>query len=113
MDVVAISRLDVCLVNLDPTIGTEINKKRPCLVISPDEMNHGYIKTIIIAPMTTTIRKNFPTRIELVFGGKHGQIALDQMRAIDRVRIIKKLGKISIETQKETLRLLQEIFAEG
>lgn len=104
-----INRFDVFLVNLDPTVGHEIKKTRPCLVISPNEMNH-YISTVIIAPMTTKGR-NYPTRISCSFQGKKGQIVLDQIRTIDKKRLVKKLGVISGSTQLKTLALLQELFA--
>lgn len=91
-----INQYDVCLIELDPAKGHEIQKTRPCLVLSPNEMNHN-ISTLIIAPMTTKSH-DFPTRVEVNFGGKHGWIVLDQIRTIDRVSMIKKLGKIE-ETQ--------------
>ncbi|MBD2260258.1 type II toxin-antitoxin system PemK/MazF family toxin [Pseudanabaena sp. FACHB-2040] len=109
MDVV-IRRFDVILVNLDPTIGNEIRKTRPCLVVSPDEMNR-YISTLIVAPMTTKGR-DYPTRITCEFEGKAGQIVLDQLRTIDKKRIIKKLGAIPVVTQKDVLAVLAELFAE-
>ncbi len=109
MDLV-IRRFEVYLVNLDPTIGSEIQKTRPCLVISPDEMN-AHIFTIIVAPMTTRGRE-YPTRVQCQFQGKSGQIVLDQIRTVDKVRLVKKLGKISAETQKEVLSALAEMFAE-
>lgn len=105
-----IKRFDVCLVNLDPTIGHEIKKTRPCLVISPDEMNR-YISTVILAPMTTKGR-TYPTRVSCSFQGKKGQIVLDQLRTVDKKRLIKKLGVISPQAQKKTLQILQELFAE-
>lgn len=104
-----INRFDVFLVNLDPTVGHEIKKTRPCLVISPDEMNH-HISTVIVAPMTTRGKK-YPTRITCSFQGKKGQIIVDQIRTIDRKRLVKKLGVISKKTQAKTLSLLQELFA--
>ena len=109
MDLV-VRRFEVYLVNLDPTVGTEIQKTRPCLVISPDEMNAN-IATVIIAPMTTKGR-GYPTRVDLQFQGKSGQIVLDQIRTVDKSRLVKKLGKISAEIQKEVLAVLAEIFAE-
>lgn len=105
-----INRFDVFLVNLDPTVGHEIKKTRPCLVVSPNEMNHN-ISTVIIAPMTTKGR-NYPTRISCSFQSKTGQIILDQIRTIDKVRLVKKLGVISKTTQSKTLNVLQELFAE-
>ncbi|MGB3492159.1 MAG: type II toxin-antitoxin system PemK/MazF family toxin [Elainellaceae cyanobacterium] len=105
-----VKRFDVFLVNLDPTIGNEIQKTRPCVVISPDEMNR-YISTIIIAPMTTT-SKAYPTRIRCQFQGKSGQIILDQIRTIDKRRLVKKLGQINQDEQKMLLDILAEMFAE-
>ncbi len=109
MDLV-IRRFEVYMVNLDPTLGSEIQKTRPCLVISPDEMN-AHIATIIVAPMTTKGR-DYPTRVGCQFQGKSGQIVLDQIRTVDKVRLVKKLGKISAENQKEVLSVLAEMFAE-
>ncbi len=109
MDMV-IRRFEVYLINLDPTIGREIKKTRPCLIISPDDMNK-YLSTVIIAPMTTKER-TYPTRINCQFDGKEGQIVLDQIRTIDKVRIIKNLGKINNPTQKEVLVTLAELFSE-
>ena len=103
-------RFEVYLVNLDPTIGREIKKTRPCLIISPDEMNQ-HIATVIIAPMTTQGR-SYPTRIPCEFQGKAGQIVLDQIRTVDRARLVKKLGQIDSATQKAVLLLLAEMFAE-
>ena len=105
-----VNRFDVYLVSLDPTIGTEIQKTRPCLIISPDEMN-AYIQTAIIAPMTTKGR-NYPTRVSCRFEGKDAQIILDQIRTVDKVRLIKRLGRISPATQKRVLSILAELFAE-
>jgi len=104
-----VNRFDVFLVNLDPTVGHEIKKTRPCLVISPDEMNH-HISTVIVAPMTTRGKK-YPTRITCSFQGKKGQIVVDQIRTLDRERLVKRLGVISRKTQSKTLALLQELFA--
>lgn len=107
---VVVKRFDVFLVNLDPTIGSEIKKTRPCVVISPDEMNR-YIATVIIAPMTTKGR-TYPTRVACQFQGKDGQIVLDQIRTIDKTRLVKKLGQISQDEQVAVLDILAEIFAE-
>ena len=104
-----VKRFEVYLVNLNPTIGVEIQKKRPCLIVSPDQMNRN-IKTAIIAPMTTKSR-SFPTRIACEFVGKNGFIVLDQIRTVDKVRLIKKLGEIDAETRVKVLEKLQEIFA--
>ena len=107
---VVVKRFEVYLVNLDPTTGAEIQKTRPCLVISPDEMNR-YIKTVIIAPMTTKGR-SYPTRVLCNFDGKEGQIVLDQLRTVDKIRLVKRLGEMDQETQKEVLLVLGEMFAE-
>jgi len=106
---VVIRRFDVYLVALDPTIGSEIKKTRPCLVISPDEMNE-HIATIIVAPMSTKGR-TYPTRVPCRFQGKSGQIVLDQLRTVDRARLIRRLGRISTGTQEGVLATLIEMFA--
>ena len=105
-----VKRFDVFLVNLDPTIGTEIRKTRPCLVISPDELN-DYIQTVIIAPMTTKARA-YPTRIPCEFGGREAHIVLDQIRTVDKQRLIKHVGTINQNTQRYVLDVLIELFAE-
>lgn len=105
-----IKRFEVYLINLDPTIGNEIQKTRPCLVISPDEMNN-HIATVIVAPMTTKGR-DYPTRVNCQFEGKSGQIVLDQIRTVDKSRLVKKLGKISDDTQDSVLAVLLEMFSE-
>ena len=104
-----VTRFDVFLISLDPTRGSEIRKTRPCLVISPDEMNRN-IRTVIVAPMTTK-RKDYPTRVTCTFKGKSGQIVLDQIRTVDKTRLIRRLGRISPVTQRNVLALLQELFA--
>ena len=104
-----INRFDVILVALDPTQGSEIRKTRPCLVVSPDEMNH-HLRTLIVAPMTTKGR-SYPTRIACVFRGKDGHIVLDQLRTIDRDRIIKRLGSIDQKVRRSVLSSLAELFA--
>jgi len=105
-----IKRFDVFLVNLDPTVGSEIQKTRPCVVISPDEMNRN-IATVIIAPMTTK-GKAYPTRIVCYFHDKDGQIILDRIRTIDKTRLVKKLGEISQDEQRVVIDILAEMFAE-
>lgn len=107
MAVVA-SRFEVHLVDLSPTVGHEIQKTRPCLIVSPDEMNHS-LGTVIIAPLTSKGR-NYPTRVPLEFQGKTGRVVLDQIRTIDKTRLIKRLGKIADVTQKSVCQLLQEMF---
>jgi len=104
-----VKRFEVYLVNLDPTKGKEIKKTRPCLVISPDEMNR-YIATIIVAPMTTK-GQDYPTRVFCEFQAKHGQIVLDQIRTVDKIRLIQKLGEIDKTSQQEVLEVLSEMFA--
>jgi len=105
-----VKRFEVYLVSLDPTLGSEIKKTRPCLVISPDEMNR-YIATVIVAPMTTQ-GQAYPTRVPCRFQGKDGQIVLDQIRTVDKTRLIRRLGKIHPSTQKAVLTILAEMFAE-
>jgi mRNA interferase MazF len=105
-----VRRFDVFLINLDPTVGSEIQKTRPCLVISPDVMNR-YIATVIVAPMTTKVRP-YPTRVECSFQGKDGQIVLDQIRTVDKVRLVRRLGRVDTQTQAEVLAVLAELFAE-
>jgi mRNA interferase MazF len=104
----AINRFEVYLINLDPTVGSEIKKTRPCLVVSPDEMNHN-IRTVIVAPLTTK-GPSYPTRVPCRFKGKGGQVVLDQVRAVDRSRLIKKLGRIDGPTAAAVLDVLQEMF---
>jgi mRNA interferase MazF len=104
-----INRFDVYLINLDPTVGSEIKKTRPCLIISPNEMNL-HIRTVIVAPMTTA-GKDYPTRVPCTFKKKMGQIVLDQIRTIDKKRLIKKLGMIDPGTQSEVISVLQRLFA--
>ena len=105
-----VKRFEVYLINLDPAIGSEIQKTRPCLIISPDEMN-AHIATVIVAPMTTKGR-DYPTRVICQFEGKQGQIVLDQIRTVDKIRLVKKLGKINASTQKEIQVILMDMFAE-
>lgn len=104
-----VSRFDVYLIRLDPTQGREIRKTRPCLIISPDEMNQ-HIDTVIIAPMTTKGRP-YPTRVPVRFKGKSGQVVLDQIRTVDKSRLVKRVGKIDELTRTQVLTLLAEIFA--
>ena len=104
-----IRRFDVHLINLDPTIGHEIKKTRPCVVISPDEMNR-HIGTVIIAPMTTKSH-DYPTRVSCFFQGKEGQVVLDQIRTVDRLRLVKKLGTLSSPTQDRIIAVLGEMFS--
>ncbi len=105
-----VRRFEVYLVNLDPTMGSEIRKTRPCLIISPDEMNR-YIATVIVAPMTTK-GKDYPTRVSCTFKGKRGQVVLDQIRTVDKSRLVQKLGVISQEAQSNVMSILAEIFSQ-
>lgn len=101
------NRFDIHLVQLEPTRGSEIRKIRPCVVISPDEM-HG-LRTVIIAPMTTK-GKAYPSRVPVEFRGGNGFIVLDQIRTVDRERLVKKLGRINDPTGAAVLSVLQEMF---
>lgn len=104
-----VSRFEVYLVRLNPTEGHEIRKTRPCLVISPDEMNR-HIGTVIVVPMTTKGRP-YPTRVPVRFRGKTGQIVLDQLRTVDKTRLVQRLGKIDEKTAQRVLAALSEMFA--
>ncbi len=103
-----IHRFEVHLAALDPTVGSEIKKTRPCLVVSPDELNHT-IRTAIVAPMTTK-GQAYPTRIDCRFKGKRGQVVLDQIRTLDQSRLVKKLGRIDADTAAAVLAVLREMF---
>ncbi len=105
-----IERFDVYLVILDPTVGSEIQKTRPCVIISPDEMNR-HIATVIVAPMTTKGR-SYPTRVACTFQGKEGQVVLDQIRTVDKSRLARKIGRLKVESQRELLSVLTEMFSE-
>jgi mRNA interferase MazF len=105
----AINRFEVYLVNLDPTVGSEIKKTRPCLVVSPDEINHN-IRTVIVAPMSTG-GQSYPTRVTCRFKGKNGQVVLDQIRTVDQKRLLKKMGQLDTNTAESVLDVLQEMFA--
>jgi mRNA interferase MazF len=100
---------EVWLVALDPTQGAEINKTRPCLVISPEDINE-HLKTVIVAPMTTVTR-SYPTRVEVRFQGKRGQIALDQLRSVDRQRLLRRLGTIPASAAQAASDTLLEMFS--
>jgi mRNA interferase MazF len=99
---------EVWLLSLDPTQGSEIQKTRPCLVVSPDEINR-HLRTVIIAPMTTSERP-YPTRVTVTFQSKRGQVALDQIRAVDRQRLVRKLGSVSAKTAQAVSTVLVEMF---
>ena len=103
-----VRRFEVWLVNLDPTTGSEIRKTRPALIVSPDVANK-HLHTVIVAPLTSTMRP-YPTRIVCVFQKKHGQLALDQLRAVDKIRLVKRLGKMDEKTTRVVCALLAEFF---
>jgi mRNA interferase MazF len=105
-----VSQYEVHLINLDPTIGHEIKKTRPCLIVSPDEMNNN-LSTVMIAPMTTKSH-SYPTRVEIKFGGKKGWIVLDQIRTADQVRLVKKLGLIKQKEITEVKRVIKEMLVD-
>ena len=105
-----IRRFDVYLINLDPTVGTEIQKTRPCIIISPDEMNR-HIATVMIAPVTTKGHP-YPSRVFCKFEGREGQIVLDQIRTVGKIRLVKKLGRLNKPYQDAVLAVLNEMFAE-
>lgn len=102
------NQYDIFLISLDPTVGHEIKKSRPCVVVSPDEMNRN-IQTVIIAPMTTKSR-SYPTRVPVHFEGKTGWIVLDQIRTVDQVRLIKKLGKVDSRTVQKIKAVIKEML---
>lgn len=108
MEMVA-HRFSVYLVNLDPTVGAEIRKTGPCVIVSPDEMNR-HIRTVIVAPLTAAGR-NYPTRIPCELNRKKGYIVLDQIRTIDKARLIKNIGTLDSETQYQVSSVLQELFS--
>ena len=103
-------RFDVYLVALDPTLGSETKKTRPCLIVSPDEANR-HLATVIVAPMTTK-GHSYPTRVSCTFQGKQGQVVLDQLRTVDKVRLVKHLGRINLPAQSSVLATLAEMFSE-
>jgi mRNA interferase MazF len=105
----AVSRFEIYLVSLDPIVGSEIKKTRPCLVVSPDEMNR-HIHTVIVAPMTTKGRL-YPTRVACRFRGKTGHVVLDQVRTVDASRLVRRLGRLGAGTGRKILAVLSEIFA--
>jgi mRNA interferase MazF len=107
---VVITRGEVHLVRLDPTLGSEIQKTRPCVIVSPDELN-AHLHTVIVAPMTTGGRA-YPWRVRCRFQQRSGYVVLDQLRTVDRERLVKKLGAVSSQTLIQVLGVLQEMFAE-
>lgn len=103
-----INQYKIVIINLDPTIGSEIKKARPCIVISPNEMNH-YLCTIVIAPLTTTLKK-YPTRIKIEHKNINGMVAIDQIRTVDKQRIVKVIGDLNNEEIKEIKRIIEETY---
>ena len=103
-----VNRFDVYIVVLGPTTGSEMEKSRPCLIVSPDEMNSN-LNTVIIAPMTTTIR-NYPSRVKTTFQEKEGDIALDQIRTVDKQRLQRRLGQIDSVAQQQVAKVLTNMF---
>jgi mRNA interferase MazF len=106
---VGVARFDVFLVNLDPTVGSEIKKSRPCVIVSPDEINR-HVRTVVVAPMTTAGR-SYPSRVETMFQGRQGQIVVDRLRTIDKSRLARRLGALDSEDADELLAVLREFFA--
>ena len=104
-----ISRFDVFLVNLDPTVGSETWKSRPCVVVSPDELNR-HIRTVVVAPMTTSGRP-YPSRVATHFGGRDGQVVIDQIRAVDKARLVRCLGALEPHEAESVLGILREFFS--
>lgn len=104
------NQYDIVLVNLDPTVGSEIQKNRPCVIVSPDEINHN-LQTIVVSPMTTTSRR-YPTRVKVKHNGKTGWIAIDQIRTIDKIRIIKTLGALTGSEIQEVKSVIKETFVD-
>lgn len=102
-------QFDVYSVNLDPTVGSEIKKTRPAVIVSPDVMNK-FLNTVIVAPLTSTV-KGYPSRISSSFKGQDGEIVLDQLRAVDKARLVKRLGKISADSAGDVLQVLQTMFS--
>ena len=105
----AVRRFDITLVNLDPTRGSEIRKTRPCVVVSPDEMNR-HLRTVIVVPMTSTTRE-YPTRIDVTFGNRQGQAALDRIRTVDRSRLVRTVGRLPDAQARAIAGTLQRMFA--
>jgi len=103
-----VKRFEVWLVNLDPTIGSEVKNTRPCMVVSPDVTNK-YLKTVTIVPLTSTI-KNYPTRVDCVFNEKNGQLVIDQIRSIDKRSLLKRLGTMDESTCHKASDVIVEMF---
>lgn len=104
-----VSRFDVFLVNLDPTVGSEIRKSRPCVVVSPDEMNR-HVRSVVVAPLTTS-GSPYPSRVPVRFAGKDGQVVIDQLRTVDKARLVRRLGALEAREAASVLDVLREFFA--
>jgi mRNA interferase MazF len=104
-----IERFGVFLVNFDPIVGSEIGKTRPCVIVTPDEMNR-HLRTVIAAPMTSA-RRGYPSRVPCVFQRKRGEVVLDQLRTIDKTRLIRQVGALDLATARKLLAALQEMFS--
>ena len=104
-----VSRFDVFVVNLDPTIGSEIRKARPCVIVSPDEVNR-HVRTVVVAPLTTA-RRPYPSRVPVLFDGKDGQVVIDQLRTVDKGRLATRLGALTPDESSAVLDVLREFFA--
>lgn len=102
-------RYDIYWVKLDPTVGFEINKIRPCVIVSPDELNR-HLQTVVVVPLTSTIRGNYPFRLNVTVTGKNGQIALDQIRTVDKTRLVKKMGELSEHSAQQLRNILYDMF---
>lgn len=105
-----LKQYSIVLVNLDPTIGSEIKKTRPCVIISPNEMNK-YLRTIVLAPMTTNMNK-YPTRVSVKHNGKKGMIAIDQIRTVDKIRIVKVYKSLTFSEIKRCKEVIKETFVD-
>lgn len=104
-----VKRTEVWLVELNPNVGSEVKKTRPCMIVSPDEANK-YLNTITIVPLTSTL-KSYPSRVNCSFDGKEGQVAIDQVRAVDKLRLKKKLGMLDKRTVEQVFQTLQDYFS--
>ena len=105
-----VAQYQIVLVNLDPTIGSEIQKTRPCLIVSPNEINN-HLSTVVIAPMTSTSRK-YPSRVKVKHNGQEGWVVIDQLRTIDKIRIVRKFGSLSEKEISECKRVIRETFVD-
>jgi mRNA interferase MazF len=106
---VEVSRFDVFLVNLDPTVGSEIRKSRPCVVVSPNEMNR-HVRTVVVAPLTTAGRP-YPSRVPVRFADNDGQVVVDQLRTVDKTRLVRRMGQLQAAEAAALLEVLREFFA--